>query len=120
VAVGLGRAGRRAAVPVDVVAIVAVLTWIEEAVAARRSDADAVLGAGADDGAHGGAEGEVDVREAAREQVAVAHDRAAARWQRRRTAVAARLLVVALVDRRIVAMRVRRPEVVAELVRHHL
>src|SRR5207244_3830808 len=63
------------------------------------------------------AEHQVDVGEPARQQVAVAHDRAARGDHG--AGVAARLARVALVERRRVAVGVGRAEVVAELVGDH-
>src|SRR5438034_1044844 len=109
----------RAAVARDGVAVVALLARFEHTVAAvagRRETARRRHRA-ADLGAHRGAEYEVDVGEAAAVQVAVAHDGPARADDRPR--VAAGLLVVALVDRRAVAVGVGRAEVVADLVGHH-
>src|SRR5947208_1855081 len=119
VAAHLEPAVRRAAVARDGVAVVALLARFEHTVAAvagRRETARRRHRA-ADLGAHRGAEYEVDVGEAAAAQVAVAHDGPARADDRPR--VAAGLLVVALVDRRAVAVGVGRAEVVADLVGHH-
>src|SRR5438046_1688706 len=118
VAAPLEPAVRRAAVARDGVAVVALLARFEHTVAAvagRRETARRRHRA-ADLGAHRGAEYEVDVGEAAAAQVAVAHDGPARADDRPR--VAAGLLVVALVDRRAVAVGVGRAEVVADLVGH--
>src|SRR5437867_7222376 len=119
VAAHLEPAARRAAVAGDGVAVVALLAGVEDAVAAVADGCETARRRhrAADLGAHHVAEHEVDVGEAAAAQVAVAHDGPARADDGPRVAVG--LLVVALVDRRAVAVRVGCAEVVADLVRHH-
>src|SRR5216117_197793 len=119
VAARLEPAARRAAVAGDEVAVVALLARVDDAVAAVADGRETARrrNRAADLGAHHVAEHEVDVGEAAAAQVAVAHDGPARADDR--SGVAVGLLVVALVDGRAVAVRVRCAEVVADLVRHH-
>src|SRR5262249_23664466 len=108
-----------AAVAAHVVAVVALLTGLDDAVATvprlHGGEARDGVDRGHDLRAHHAAEHQVDVLHAAQE-VAVAHDRTARLHDR--AAVAVRLGVVAAVERRAVAVGVRRAEVVTELVGH--